>query len=91
MAINPECILCDVCEASHATPLDFLRTPEQDAEVEAILIEREDRSQRGWTGLQYYSHATLALLCAEHRAEARRLELSAVPIAEGMTRLRGEG
>ncbi len=91
MAINPEYILCSVCGASNAAPFDFRRTPEQDAEVEAILIEREERSQRGWTGAQYYSHATRALLCAEHRVEARRLGLSAVPIAEGMTRLRGEG
>ncbi|MDG1482042.1 MAG: hypothetical protein P8R54_20795 [Myxococcota bacterium] len=91
MAINPEYILCDVCEASHAAPFDFLRTPEQDAEVVAIQARRREQSQRGWAGPQYFSHATRALLCAEHRAEARRLGLSAVPIAEGMTRLRGEG
>ena len=90
MAINPAFLKCAVCGTSHATPFDFHRTPEQQAEGDRIRAERRAQAERGWTGRQHYRHATRALLCDDHQARADALGLSAVPITDGLAQLRGE-
>lgn len=90
MAINPAFLTCVVCDTPHARPFDFHKTPEQQAAMEALREERRQQSARGWTGPQYLSHETRALLCDAHHDEADALGLSAVPIGEGLARLRGE-
>ncbi len=91
MAINPDYILCVVCGTSDASPFDFHQTDADRAEIAAIRADRRAKSERGWTGPQFFSHPTRARLCDAHHAEAARLSLSEVPIQEGLARLRGEG
>ncbi|MFT5686268.1 MAG: hypothetical protein ACI8RZ_007224 [Myxococcota bacterium] len=91
MAINPDYIRCDVCGASNASPFDFHRTPAEDAEVAAIAKQRHEQSERGWTGPQYFSHPSRALLCEAHQSAAQGLKLSEVAISDGLARLREDG
>lgn len=88
MAINPEFITCVICGESDASPFDFRKTPAELAELEAIHARRMEQSARGWTGPQYISHPTRALLCDDHHAQARALKLSELPISDGLAKLR---
>lgn len=90
MAINPDFIECVVCGTSNASPFDFKKTLAEQAEIAAIRADRRAKAARGWTGPQFFSHATRALLCERHHEIAGRLGLSAVTRAEGLARLRQE-
>ena len=90
MAINPDFIICTVCDRSNAYPFDFLQTAAAVAEIEAIRADRREKAARGWCGPQFFSHPTRALLCDAHYGKANELGLSEVPIAEGLARLQRE-
>ena len=89
MAINPDYITCVVCDRAHASPFDFHQAPDDLAAIAAIVAQRREQSERGWTGPQFFSHPTRALLCDAHHDEANQLGLADVPIGEGLARLRG--
>ena len=88
MAINPEFLTCTICDTPNAYPFDFLRTPEQEAEMQAIREDRADKSERGWTCPQFISHDSRVLLCDDHHDQASALRLDRVARAEGLAQLR---
>ena len=90
MAIHPRYITCTLCGAPNAFPYDFLQTAGDRAEMDAERQRRRDLAQQGWTGPQFISHASRALLCSMHHDRADALGLHRVPIQEALARLRDE-
>ena len=90
MAINPVFLCCVVCGRSHASPFDFQQSEADLAQLDAIHQERLENAAQGWTGPQYISHYTRALLCDLHHVRARELGLQDVPIGEALERLRAD-
>ena len=90
MAINPAFLCCVVCGRSHASPFHFQQSEADLAQIRAIHQERVEKAAQGWTGPQYISHPSLALLCDLHRVRARELGLQDVPIGEALERLRAD-
>ena len=90
MAIDSDFLRCAVCWAPNAHPFDFHRTPTQDAALKTKQAERQRLVAQGWSGPQFISHETRALLCDAHHTEAKALGLADAPLADGLARLRGE-
>ena len=88
MAIDPIFLTCAICETPDAHPFDFLRTAQEEAELQALRQERERQLELGWAGPQFISHPSRALLCDDHHTQADALGLHKVPRSEGLARLR---